>query len=72
MSEVNELAVVRVELADRVRLFLREDHAAIGRADDAIRGFEIGPDELPFRAGRDHARNIGDGRGPLAGQLLRP
>ena len=49
------LAVGR-KLANRVRLLLREDHAAVGRADDAVGRLEIGPHDLPLRARRDDAR----------------
>src|SRR6185503_3891177 len=58
----------RIELANRVGLLLREDHAAVGRAVDAVGRLEVGPDELPLRTWRYDARDAGDIRFALAGQ----
>src|SRR5581483_4225204 len=48
-----------------------EQDAAVGCADDAVRGFEIRPDQLPTRTRGNDARDLRDSCGSLAGKLLR-
>ena len=59
-----------VELADRVGLLLGEDHAAVGRADDSVRRFEVRPDELPRGTGGNDAWNFRHRGSPFTGQKL--
>jgi len=65
--QVDGLVVRGVELADRVRLLLGEEDAAVGRGDEAVCGLEVGPDELPRGVGGNNAGDGGDGGGAFAG-----
>src|SRR4029453_4855965 len=53
-------AIVLIQLADAVGLLLREQEAAIGRADDAIGVVGALPGDLPRGTSGDDARNLGE------------
>ena len=55
VAQEHRRAVVAIELADLVRLLLREQQAAIVGADDAVGVVGALPGERPRRAGRNHA-----------------
>ena len=48
-------AVVPIELADAIGLFLREQQSAVSRADETVRVISALPGKRPLRAGRDNA-----------------
>ena len=56
--------VVPVELADLIGLFLGEEHAAIGRAENTVGVVRSLPDKLPFRARCNNPWDFDDGHFP--------
>ena len=67
-STIHGVGASQVELAHAARLLLREDQAAVGRADDAVRVVETRPRALPRGASGDDTLDTRYRRRPFAGQ----
>ena len=59
--EIAGKLAVDVEFADPARLFLREEKAAVFRADDAVRVVSSLPNKFPDGSGRDDAGDFRNG-----------
>ena len=67
----NRKFAVRVEPANRARLFLRKQQATIFRADDTVGIVGSLPDELPLGTSRDDPWDCSNCHVPLRGRLWK-